>query len=253
MLILQRKKYFLKIAEVYFCTECDIIIPDVDVIIFIQSLKRRKNSKIFKTIHINLEKDEDVLFSNFSKNTRYEINRASKKDNLYFFETSNPSFEDINNFRLFYDNFAMSKNLPRCNIEKLKLLASLNSLHISYIKDAEGKTLCYHVYIKDENRARLLYSASDYLNAKESSFRYLIGRANRYLHWMDIISFKKKGLLIYDLGGLAVNENNSYLKGINDFKRSFGGEEVCEFNSFEPKTILGNFALFYLKIKEKFS
>ncbi len=245
MLVIKRNKLFLKIAEVYFSTQHEVNIPDVDVVMYIQSLKNRGNCKEFKTLHIDLSEDEGVLFSNFRKNARYEIKRAETKDNLNFFSTNNPTTQEINNFAFFYDKFAQAKRVSICNVSKLNALARTNALHISGVMDDQTRGLCYHAYINDGIRARLLYSASHHLNEKDSSLRSLIGRANRHLHWVDMKSFKENGISIYDFGGLALNEVDISLKGINDFKRSFGGREIIEYNSFESKTILGKFALLY--------
>ena len=246
MIIIKRKKYFLKIAEVYFSNDDTTEIFDADIIIHLQASKNTGAGRPFYTLHINLNKDEDVLFSEMDKNTRYEIRRANEKDNLSAAIYNFPSGDQIKEFCNYFNKFAITKKLGTCNENKLKVLREIGALSLSFVKDSKGEILCYHAYIVDRNRSRLLYSASHFRLYQDNSRRALYGRANRYLHWADMKYFKKKGLLIYDFGGLSMNKENKALSNIDDFKKSFGGNIVIEYNYYKPKTLLGKIAMLYL-------
>jgi lipid II:glycine glycyltransferase (peptidoglycan interpeptide bridge formation enzyme) len=94
----------------------------------------------------------------------------------------------------------------------------------------DSETLVMHSYIVDEERARLYMSCSQYLTTLDKQKRALLGRGNRYLHYKDIEIFKKKKLLIYDLGGYAKDTTDKYLIGINKFKMGLGGTIVKEYH-----------------------
>ena len=252
MLIVKHKKFILTIANVYYADANYINIPEADIVFYRQSSLYRKGSKEFKTLHSNLLQDKKTFLSNMNSTTRYEIKRAETKDNLKYYITNNPASEEIDSFVQFYTVFAQSKGLAYSERNKMKINLTMflnaKSLYISFIK--QETPLCYHVYLCDDKRVRLLMSASHHLNIQDSIRRALIGRGNRYLHWMDIKYFKEAGFFVYDWGGLG-DESDPVLKRINDFKRGFGGNEVIEYHSVEGITILGKLAVMYLKKRDK--
>jgi len=173
----------------------------------------------FTTLHTSLKEDEDVLFSNISKNTKYEINRAKKEG----VKTATSSIEE---FLPFFNSFAPSRNLKK--IKRSNLVAYKDALMITKAF-RENELFAMHAYILDreEMRARLLYSAT--INRKTDNVDLnLIGRANRLLHMSDMLHFKKDGFLLYDWGGLALDEKAKETVGIDAFKMAFGGEIVEE-------------------------
>ena len=54
---------------------------------------------------------------------------------------------------------------------------------------------------------RLLYSASHFRATSDSGERNRIGRANRLLHWHEIITLKDLGFELYDLGLALMAQN----------------------------------------------
>ena len=127
-----------------------------------------------------------------------------------------------------------SKNMGnQClNTNELIGYALSNRLIVS-CASIDGKTVVYHSYIFDDKNCRLLHSCSDFRTG-DSSERNSIGRANKYLHWMDILSFKREGLIKYDWGGVASFEKPN---GIDMFKEAFGGDRISYYNIYVPKTI----------------
>ena len=89
-----------------------------------------------------------------------------------------------------------------------------------------------HSYIidREDKRVRLLHSASDFRSLSTSQERAIIGRANRFLHYSDIIYFKNNGFFIYDFGGISLDKNDAEQLKISEFKRGFGGVLVEESN-----------------------
>ena len=251
MILTTRKRLnFLKIADVYFAETTEVDLPPVDIAQFVQFQKRTTRSTEFLTLHVDLTQDEGALFAQLRKNTRYEVRRAENKDGVVASSCCAPSEQDLAAFGRFYDSFAEAKNLPRCNLPKLAAQRDHDALWLTSAASPDGDVLCYHAYLVDPPRCRLLHSASHFRASEDPTSRSLIGRANRYLHWKDILLFKQHGFFIYDLGGLSTNENDPKLKNINEFKRGFGGAEVVEYNSLAPRTPLGWLAFLYLRTRE---
>lgn len=248
MLVLKRKKYFLKIAEVYFHDQetTSSSLSDVDVVMYVQASSADAGAKKFHTLQIDLSLDEETLFQELGKHNRYKIKRAEKQDQLDCVFLRSPTLLQIEEFASFYDLFAATKNLPGCNRQKLCAAKELDSVTITYVRDKDGQNLCGHAYVCDQARARLLYSASLFRHSADSAYRAVVGRAHRYLHWQDITRFKDLGYLIYDFGGLSLEESQEDTKNIDDFKRGFGGQVVTEFNYFLPKTALGKMVVRFL-------
>lgn len=198
---------------------------------------------------INLEEEESVIFSRIHSNTRYKINRAMKRDELHYYEKTCPTDLDIEQFSLFYNPFAKERNIRLCDKNKLIALRDQQALILSYITDKDGQLLCYHVYQKDDTQGYLIYSASRRNDNTDTSYRNLIGRANRYLHWRDIQSFKKKGCKWYNFGGKVLNKDDIGGQNVNNFKLEFGPSNGYDSRSFYSKSLKGKIGLFFLHLK----
>ena len=189
----------------------------------------KKKPKYTKIINLSFNSPDEILNS-FRKNTRYDIRKA---------ESYNINFsicEDINLFIKFYNKFAIQKNLNEIDENLFSRYYILGSnIFITYVKDGEN-IIVMHSYIIDQkiNRVRLLHSASSnqYLEGN-SKKNYLLGAANKYLHYMDILYFKNQGFIKYDFGGYAYLTTDKILQGINNFKDQFKGELIEESN-FTP-------------------
>ena len=107
--------------------------------------------------------------------------------------------------------------------------------------DKGGHAVCAHAYVRDQHlaRVRLLYSASHYRELSDSSDRNMIGRANRFLHWYEMTSFKQLGVERYDWGGIPIDDSDAAKNAIARFKLEFGGEQLIEYNGFVGTSLLG--------------
>jgi len=242
---INRKKWILSFEERYFEPVSN---PHTEALtIYYQAPDISQNHRClkFKTSHIDLTQSEDSLLKGISKNTRYEINRFFNKDKAECRIIGNPDFEMIQTFASFYNDFAKSKGLVKCNTQKIKRLAEKNAIVFSVVQNPDRQTRCYHAYIVNGVRARLLHSVSQFRDISDNKEQNLIGRANRGLHWFDIKYFKSEGYHIYDMGGLADLDLNPEMSNINKFKQNFGGKEVIEYNIYCPNSILARIALYY--------
>ena len=245
MILLSKKKAFIRIEEVYFSDDYSYT-STADVIFLKYSPIARSGGKVAYSLHLDLKNiDEDTIFQRMGKNTKYEINRAELRDNLSILLTCTPSDDEVNSFSLFYNKFAKNKKLSLCDNVLLHELKKQNVLVLSNAKDETGNLLCCHAYIINKNEVRLLYSASHFRMVEGNERRALIGRANRYLHWFDIKNFKNKGYDIYDFGGLTMTKGNS----IDEFKFGFGGEVVEEYNAVRCNSVCGWLAVLWLRCK----
>jgi len=244
-LVIARRKLLLRLVEVYFADELKDPHVSGDLVVFLQASTGGERCVPFHTLHLDLANDADRLWAEFSKTTQYEIRRGESRDGCAFSTPRPPSLGDIDEFARFYDGFARTVGVPRCNTTKLRSLNRCGALVISRVADIRGAPLAFHVYIVTARRARLLYSASARHAAGSPAERAAVGRANRALHWMDIQTFQGQAMAIYDFGGLALTDDPR-LQAIDAFKQGFGGKAVREYNCYLPRTLFGRVALAYL-------
>lgn len=141
----------------------------------------------------DLTMDVDEIKSTFKKNVRYEINKTIQISP----EVVERSYITDDELALL-NNLYLSIGLRKVTANRIFKYNS-NNLKVTSISYC-GKLVCFHVYLYDSNRARLLYSACikgkvecDGINIDSSFF-------NRYLHFKDIQLFKNYGLRSYDWG-----------------------------------------------------
>ncbi len=170
----------------------------------------------FATKLIDLTANEESLLANCRHNTAYEIKRARREDIRFALEPRFDMFVSV------FNEFARVSGLVPLTRSALDDYGD----HITITQATlHEEPLVMHCYLVDRqaSRARLLYSASTFHHTEESAKRYLIGRANRFLHFEDMLYFKRCGLHVYDLGGYAVDTTDPKRQAINRFKDGFGG------------------------------
>jgi hypothetical protein len=182
----------------------------------------------FYTKYVYLDKSCDEIKKGFSKNVKYEINRA-KRDGIEckIYDLNSEKNKDF--YIKFYNEFAKSKGINIKLKKKYHIDRFKENLIVTYASFNEV-ILVMHGYILDhENKIVVLAHSSSIfrsLDSKSVINKNFVGRANRYLHFWDMCYFKKKGFIIYDLGGYKLNTNNEILLNINKFKDGFKGELV---------------------------
>jgi hypothetical protein len=213
----------------------------VDLLAWYQS--KRAASKIwsreFFTIVVDLEAEEDMIFSAMGKTNRYKISRAAKRDNLRY-ECWNADAESVlDEFIEFFAAFARNVGVQVPRKAWLHTYARAGALDISRISDEQGRALSWHTHYRAQGHARLFHSASSFRDFDDSAQRSLIGRANRFHHWQDMLRFKAAGIRTYDFGGWYEGKEDPERLRINQFKEEFGGRVVRSFNSVQPVTLRG--------------
>ncbi|MCO6430327.1 MAG: hypothetical protein J5J00_05650 [Deltaproteobacteria bacterium] len=244
MITITQNKFGASVSDVFFAASPNAYQGGAAVCYFVQSETPYRGLAPFKTKLINLSLDEGALFAGISSGARYKIKRA-EREGLEPQLITSPDEMQIKQFAVYYDDFASQKGLSACNRRRLAALSKLDSLALSWVKDKNQRALCMHAYIVDNEllRARLLYSASHFRAEQDSSQRNMIGRANRLLHWHEILKFKELGYRHYDLGGVAEGDSDPQKAAIARFKLELGGEPVTEFTGYVPNSVLGGILL----------
>jgi hypothetical protein len=245
-----RKKKLITIAETWYDTREE---PQkkADIVKYKFVDEKREGAVLGEdlfTLINDLTEPEEAIFSRIRKNTRYEINRAKNKDAVEcaaFLGPGEKDAEKIGVYIDFFNAFTASKKRSAITFEDIRQFLEAGTFCVRSAADKD-QTPVYtmHAYIISDNRARLYQSSSHYRNSESQERRNLIGRANRLLHWEDMLFFKRMGLRYYDFGGWYGGLEDGEKIAINQFKESFGGEKKREYSYMVPRTVLGKSAVF---------
>jgi len=214
----------------------------VDIVLYRQRAAPITNARYtpFLSLVTDLSVDEDAITGKFRKETRDEIRRAETRDGLHMEFIIDPGSR-LDEFRAFYDAFARQKSLEPSDHQWLLAACKARQLALTSASQ-NGEALVWHAYVVLGNAVRFQYSGSCFRN-REGNYRALVGRANRWLHWRDMLQLKEMGITRYDWGGLFEDESVPEHAGINAFKKSFGGRAERTYDCTVPVTLRGRIYL----------
>ncbi len=203
----------------------------------------------YHTCMNDLTRSEEEMLAAVNKAVRYQF-RRSEKDQIeirfYTKKEIGQSPELMETFADIYERMYQSKGSDtKLNVSAIQKYLEADGILFSAVWH-EGEMIVFHSYICDATDARLLHSASCF--REESADQSMIGRANKRLHWEDILYFKKKGLLRYDWGGISDFDNPN---GIDEFKLKFGGDKITYYNVFAGNTLLGKLAVAAMRLMKR--
>jgi lipid II:glycine glycyltransferase (peptidoglycan interpeptide bridge formation enzyme) len=250
-MIYYRKKSISRIAEVWYNFD-EKPSKKADVLRYKFVSEKPKRASSFEelyTLLLDLEESEEVLFARIRKNTRYEINRAKNKDKINcitFLQEDEKNEDKLMQYIAFFNAFANSKGRSHVFFSDIESFYDSGTFCIRYV-ETEDDILTMHAYVVSDNTARLYQSSSLFRTSDDAEYRAMIGRANRLLHWDDMIYFKAMGLKWYDFGGWygGSASTGTYKEQllINQFKESFGGIKKQEYSFILPATFRGKIAV----------
>lgn len=235
MLVTKFRKHGMDFIKVWWASEP---IRDSGIIEYHQSSFSTKDSVPFDSLVSDITGTPEEIKGAFTKGCRYKVNRAEREDvSVRMMDDAGITDEEIDKFLVFFRDFWETKDSELNDMsglrDELRRYRDAGALSFS-VAAVKGQDAVYHTHIRDDERARLLHSASLYrlMSDEESDSRNLIGMANRYLHYADMLHFKEMGLKTYDWGGAGRTED---VANITEFKLSFGGigEQTYDHNVYK--------------------
>lgn len=210
---------FLKIEPKY-------DLPAVCGFNFCNSLKRIQPQK---TLVLDLDKTEQEIFDNFSKNTRYNIRLAERKgvEIKILNEYSNEFYKLIKKTRerQGFNSYQEDYYKKFLDIHSENLKTNL------FLAEYQGKVIMASIVLFFGNKAVSLHTGLDY--------RYRKVKASNLLRWRVMQEAKKRGCAEYDFWGIDFEK----YPGVSYFKKGFNGKE---FEYAQDKDIV--FQKFWYKI-----
>lgn len=256
MIDVQYKKKRIKINQIWYpakITIAELLKKKSSAdIVFVHGVSKEETKGAFRawqeyhTCMNDITLDEETMLAAINKAVKYQF-RRSEKDNIEirFYEKTDieKDIKLLETFADLYERMYASKGSnTKFNIAAVNAYLDVDALVFSSVWH-NGEMIVFHSYIRDNNDARLLHSASCF--REESADQSMIGRANKRLHWEDIRYFKNKGLTKYDWGGISDFEHPN---GIDEFKLKFGGDKITYYNVFAGKSLLGRLVVTAMKV-----
>jgi hypothetical protein len=222
-----------RVAEEFF-RPFPAVVPGADLLRsrLVPSPEGLRQVEAQSTVTLSLDQAPEAVFARFGKDNQYKIRRAETKDRVQcrMLDGQSLSSDDLARLQADYRDLVQRKGITPLNLQRLERLRERDQLFIGRADDEEGGTLAWHVYLVAHRRARLLYSVSLFREAESSARRALVGRANRLLHWRDILAFQEAGVELYDFGGYYQGGTDQSKLRINQFKDEFHGDLRTEYN-----------------------
>ncbi|HEX6004932.1 MAG TPA: GNAT family N-acetyltransferase [Burkholderiales bacterium] len=211
---------------------------DIDIALYRQRRYPLPGSDVtpMLSLVVDLCRAPESIMAGFGKDCRYKINRAEARDALAMEFVTEPHTR-LDEFRSFYDAFAAEKGLRPCYEAWMRGACAARQLVLTCATH-QGEPLVWHALIVAGKSAWLQYTGSCFRN-RDNQYRALVGRANRWLHWQEMLRFSALGLACYDWGGLFADESLPERAGINRFKKEFGGTTVSRYDCITPVTFRG--------------
>lgn len=188
------------------------------------------------SLQSDLDAAPEAIMARFDETCRRHVRRAERQDGLRH-EVLAEAAEGLAEFAEFYDAFARQKGLWLADRHWLERAALAGQLVLS-CACCGGERLVWHAHLRAGHTVQMAHSVSLYRGMNEAQ-RSLVARANRWLHWRDMLEFRSAGLRYYDWGGMFAPESTPEQAGINRFKRSFGGRPVLAYQCALPVTLRG--------------
>ena len=167
-------------------------------------------------LEVDLACDDQLIFAKFTKQVRNCIRQAERLGVQCNFGKDTKSFIE------FYNAFAKEKGIPILHKKVFERLGE--NIYLSFaIYNDEIYAAHWYVVDRDAGYSVLYRSASRRLIDKSLDANF-VGKANKLLHYHDMLYFKKMGIIKYEFGGYGFYAKTDPLFGITRFKSCFGGE-----------------------------
>lgn len=204
----------------------------------------------FHTCVNDLTLESEEMLASINKNVRYEIRRSLKDGiSVCFYKKDDIENDEglLDKFRDIYVRMYKSKGIDTdMNISAVKKYLEQDKIVFSAVWH-DDEMLLFHSCVCDGKEVRLLHSAS-FFRETSACDSQMIGRANKKLHWEEMLYFKERGCEKYDWGGISDFDNPN---GIDGFKLKFGGEKITYYNVLAGNTLLGKAAVTAMKLLKR--
>lgn len=173
-------------------------------------------NKISQSYVIDLSKGEEEIFGVFSQTTRNLINRC-KRDSFIKIEEAKPTQEDLDKYyRLHVETYERTGVTPHPKTYFEHIFMEIlkdNYCHILFLYSGETLIAAHNTLLF--KKAAMYWTGASITDKGEGESRLLM--------YEQILYAKRCGCKYFECGEVFPNVRKGKLKGLSDFKKSFGG------------------------------
>lgn len=199
----------------------------------------RASCSLFVTLCTDLSLDPGELFATLHETARYHVRRGLTRDAFVIDRCLQPEVSMFREFMAFHTDFATRRGLAPLDLSLFRAYLDAGRLLLSRAEGPDGRALVWHAHVLGPGMARFVAGASGYRSLDDTAARAVVGRANRSLHWDDMMALRSAGTRIYDWGGWYTGSHDDALAAINRFKAQFGGREASTYDCLVAGSTLG--------------
>jgi hypothetical protein len=230
MISFEKKFYFWKLTDTWLRFDEGLLnLFSLRKYSFIQHHEQIKNSLCFKeishTLVTDLKQDSEINLPAVSKSVLKDAKKAESEGITCIFNN------DVEKFIEFYNKFAGNKQLYQFNKKFISEFKDFNTIAYA-MKD--GEILAAHFYLVSSKFKLVRSFLSGSRMADENFDKRTLGMANKFLKIEAVHYFKKCNFETFDYGGIVLNTDNQSLKGITEYKTSFGGKVTTDISFLSP-------------------
>lgn len=186
-----------------------------------------------KTLFTSLRQSEEALFSRMNATCRNSVRQSESVLRDRSWQHKAPDRMELPEADLVH-RFLCLKGLEPLAVRHGIMESPLLPYWLASSLRRDGRVMIVHTYIADQTEgiAFLYWSAAEQVAGEE---RNMLGKLNRWLHWQDILWFKRNGFTVYDWGGAGEEPE---VANITRFKQSFGGEPFVRYNAVACRSVI---------------
>lgn len=175
--------------------------------------KKRDGEKAYKTIWLDISKDEKALQSDMEKKWRNALSKAERQKQ----ELEIGSAADISWFLQGYLKDRLAKKYPGPSLSFLKTLMEIaaQSDDLLLLKATQKNRILAAICVIKHGNAATYQTGWTTLEGRSTN-------AHHFLLWQAIKMLKEEGIQYLDMGGI----NTETAKGVTDFKDGIGGKRT---------------------------
>jgi len=149
----------------------------------------------FYTVLIDLTPGPEIILDRMSRTTYKEIKRARERDELVISFLDKPTPEDVEAFCSFFDANPRAPGQSPIDRGRIHRLQAAGLLRISKVGRQDGEDLLWRCNNAQASQSRVqcLIQAAAHRHSLDQTLVNLIGRANRLLHFSEMLHFKEAG------------------------------------------------------------
>ncbi len=197
-------------------------------------------SRRFYNRLIDLSKSPEQLLSEMEPKTVAKIKAAGEEDK---FGCAWKQFSDVGQLdeieQMWNQSIEAKRRWGKLNRDWLGDMIRAGAFELAATRDPSGALVVFGGLFRDKYRAQLLMSVSPPRVALAPAVRAKTNRASCFLLWKTLLRLKEQGVRHFDFGGWYPGTEDIQLLGANSFKKSLGGEVVCEFECEQIASLKG--------------